>query len=181
MNPLKTPPPIPARAASISRTANEVSGFCTAIPHPSSGSSSSALLSQTSLRVPRIGGRNIHTSRSDPPARPGMAASQYNWLFDKSKPIELSTGARAETRNHVAKARVRLKVVIHSVFHARPESQVAASSGFQLSSQSPPLRSGVLETVALMRLLLSCLHPGSPGSDRVRTCWSGPGWRGAAC
>ncbi len=76
MNPLNTPPPMPASAARTSRTVYDVSGFCTAMPHPMSGMISSRLLIQTSLRVPMIGGRNIHTSRRKPPANPGMAASQ---------------------------------------------------------------------------------------------------------
>ena len=38
--------------------------------------SSSREVSETILRVPRIGGRIIHTRRRSPPARPGMAAIQ---------------------------------------------------------------------------------------------------------
>ncbi len=76
MKPLNTPPPIPARKARTSRTVYEVFGFCTARAHPTSGMISSRLLIHTSLRVPMMGGRNIQTSRSRPPARPGMATSQ---------------------------------------------------------------------------------------------------------
>jgi len=59
-------------------------------------------------------------------------------------------GASADTRNHVMNARVRLKVVTHRVFHARPESQ--SVSGSQDGSQSAPLRIGA---VVLIGALLS--------------------------
>jgi len=49
--------------------------------------SSNTVLIHTSLRVPKIGGRNIQTSRSDPPARPGIAVSQYSWLWLSSNPM----------------------------------------------------------------------------------------------
>ena len=64
--------------------------------------------------------------------------------------MKFSCGAMAETRNQVMNARVRLKVVIQRVFQARPESHVWASSGFQLSSQSPPLRAGALAAAELI-------------------------------
>ena len=40
-------------------------------------------------------------------------------------------------RNHAMNARVRQKVVIHRVFQASLESQVASFSGSQASSHSP--------------------------------------------
>ena len=47
----------------------------------------------------------------------------------------------AEARNQVMKARVSAKVVTHSVFQARPESQSDAS-GSHAGSQSLPVRTG---------------------------------------
>ena len=76
MNPLNTPPPIPAMIARSKRVTYGVSGFWTAIPHPTSGKRKRNVLIQTSLRVPMTGGRNIQTSRRLPPARPGIAVSQ---------------------------------------------------------------------------------------------------------
>ncbi len=75
-----------------------------------------------------------------------------------------SFGASAETRNQVANARVRLKVVTHRVFQARPESHVSGSSGVQLSSQSAPRRTGAWGAVGVAMSAIRPLHGG--GADR---------------
>ena len=76
MNPANAPPPMPARAPRIRRTAKGVLGFWTARAQPTTGRMNSAVVSVTSLRVPMIGGRNVQTRRSVPPASPGIAMSQ---------------------------------------------------------------------------------------------------------
>ena len=76
MKPEKAPPPMPDRNARIRNVVKVVDGFWTAMPHPTSGISSRAVVSVTSLRVPMTGGSHIQTRRSEPPARPGMAVSQ---------------------------------------------------------------------------------------------------------
>jgi hypothetical protein len=78
MNPLNTPPPMPAITARTSSTVYDVFGVlhCHAPPDERDDQQQAAHPDQ--LRVPMIGGRNIHTSRRKPPANPGMAASQYS-------------------------------------------------------------------------------------------------------
>jgi hypothetical protein len=76
MNPENAPPPIPDRKARVRSQANEVLESWTAIPQPTTGISSRAVVSVTSLRVPMIGGSTIQPMRISPPERPGMAVSQ---------------------------------------------------------------------------------------------------------
>ena len=92
---------------------------------------------ETILRVPRIGGRTIHTRRRRPAASPGIAAIQYSWFRVNSYPSALSLGMMALGRNHATNASVRQNVVIHRVRHASDLSQVCSFSGSQDSSHSP--------------------------------------------
>ncbi len=76
MNPENAPPPMPERNASPMRRQYGTSGLVTSKPQPRTGRMSRRVVSATILRVPILGGSTIHTSRSRPPDRPGMAAIQ---------------------------------------------------------------------------------------------------------
>src|SRR5699024_1075419 len=125
------------------------SGLVTSKPHPTTGNSSSRVVSATILRVPIFGGNTIHRRRRAPPDRPGIAAIQYSWDWVKVYPSPLSFGTIALGRNQATKARVRLTVVTVRVFHARRESHFSGSSGSQDLIQSPSTSS----LVAITRLL----------------------------
>ena len=99
------------------------------------------MVSDTSLRVPSIGGSTIQTSRRSPAERPGSATSQYSWFCVRSKPRLVSLGARALAMNQDANASVSVNVVIDSVRHASAWSQVSSFSGSQSWSHSLPVRS----------------------------------------
>ena len=79
MKPENAPPPMPARKARIISSQYGAVGDWTRTPQPRVEASSSSDVSVTILRVPRIGGSVIHTSRNRPAERPGMAAIQYSW------------------------------------------------------------------------------------------------------
>lgn len=59
MYPEKAPPPMPVRKEKAIRTQTGVLGSRTAHTHPSIGISMRSDVYPTSLRVPRIGGRNM--------------------------------------------------------------------------------------------------------------------------
>ena len=72
----KLPPPRPAMKASSISTQYGVAVFCTATAQPARGTSREAVDSATTCRVPKSGVKNMWSSRSVPPARPGIAVSQ---------------------------------------------------------------------------------------------------------
>lgn len=76
MNPENTPPPMPERKARVSSHQYGVEESCTAKNQPSMGMINSSDELKTSLRVPRMGGKNMKMRRKIPHANPGMAVSQ---------------------------------------------------------------------------------------------------------
>ncbi len=126
MNPENTPPPTPAIAASTQQDDERRVRVLdrqrpsdqrdqhqhAAEPHESAGAQDR--WQEHPHQPQRATGQTRHS-------RPTSRAAPSTGRSRSSSGPEPS----ADTRNHVAKARVRLKVVIHSVFQARPESQVS--------------------------------------------------------
>lgn len=78
--------------------------------------------------------------RSEPPARPGMAASQNNWLVVSLKPMAGSRTTSADTTNQTMNAISKFNVVIVSVRQASRLPvvfQKCSSSGAQDCSHVP--------------------------------------------
>ena len=114
-------------------------------PSPRQGSTFANVATATTLRVPKIGIRNMFTSRNVPPANPGMAVSQNNCISVNLKPIPGRRTAIALITNHVANANTNEMVVMVSVRQAMRlpvSSQNAVSSGRQ-SVRKSPLDAGV--------------------------------------
>ena len=118
MNEEKSPPPNPTRKASSRKTQNGVAGFITAKPSPRQGRILAKVASAITLRVPKIGIRNMWISRSEPPARPGIAVSQNNCISVNLNPMPGKRTTTALMTNQVANDRTSEMVVIHSVRQA---------------------------------------------------------------
>src|SRR3712207_2162978 len=106
----KLPPPRPARAATISRTPNDVSGRLTTYASALAGSSRSRADTIVQFRPPNSGTANVYGIRRVAPTRLGTAMSQNCWSTVSAKPTAASCGTTMLHDAHTANPRNSAKI-----------------------------------------------------------------------
>ena len=86
MDEAKLPPPMPDNSARSWNTHSGVSLLCSAIPAPSAGMMSRAVVKKIVLRPPAMRMKKVLGIRSVAPVRPAMAVSVNNWDCVNGKP-----------------------------------------------------------------------------------------------
>ena len=153
----KLPPPMPDSSAMSWNTHSGVSRLCSAMPVPTAGTISSAVVSHTVLRPPQMRMKKEAGMRVVAPDRPAIAASEKSWSGVKGKPALAICTVMIPHISHTAKPHSRLGMEIHRLRLAIREPfsfQKASSSGRQST------RSTLLVTAGLgAAALLACMKP----------------------